>query len=186
MIKTAHCAVTWCTREHKSHISSIVSRERNELLPETLARAHPSHLFASFLNSLQNQSNKSHRRLHILSIMSSTQGQRIQTNCKIIWGDADYDLDLETDDWVAFVCVVKKDLGSHFGPPLTMTGLCNSKEQAWKELDRMLDVWARQVQSGQSMTKAQSLEIFGGPNGRNRFVLEKFLDEAKKRGRTDL
>jgi hypothetical protein len=32
------------------------------------------------------------------------------------------------------------------------------------------------------MTKAQSLEIFGGPNGRNTFVLEKFLDAAKKRG----
>jgi hypothetical protein len=114
--------------------------------------------------------------------MSSARGQRIQTNCKIIWGDADYELDVETDDWVTYTCVVRKDLGLHFGPPLTMTGICNSEEQAWRELDRMLDVWARQVQSGQPMTKAQSLEIFGGPNGRNTFVLEKFLDEAKKRG----
>lgn len=115
--------------------------------------------------------------------MSSVRGQRIQTNCEIIWGNADYDLDIETDDWETYACVVKKDFGSHFGPPLTMTGICNSEEQAWRELDRMLDVWARQIQNGQPMTKAQTLEIFGGPNGRNTFSLEKLLDEvAKKRG----
>jgi hypothetical protein len=66
-----------------------------------------------------------------------------------------------------------------------MTGICNSEEQAWRELDRMLGVWAKQVQSGKPMTKAQWLEIFGGPNGRNTFILEKFPDEAKKR-RIDL
>ncbi|CZT06990.1 uncharacterized protein RAG0_12566 [Rhynchosporium agropyri] len=33
-----------------------------------------------------------------------------------------------------------------------------------------------------SSKKAQSLEIFGGPNGRNKPILEKFLDEAEKRG----
>jgi hypothetical protein len=63
-----------------------------------------------------------------------------------------------------------------------MTGICNSEEHAWKELERMLDVWARQVQSGQPMTKAQALEIFGGANGRNTLVLGKAFDEAKKRG----
>lgn len=114
--------------------------------------------------------------------MSFAQGQRIQTNCKIIWGDADYDLDVETDDYSTYTCTVKMDFGSHYGPPLTMTGGCNSEEHAWRELDRMLGVWAKQVQSGQPMTKAKSLEIFGGPNGRNAFVLEKFLDETKKRG----
>jgi hypothetical protein len=30
-----------------------------------------------------------------------------------------------------------------------MTGICNSEEQAWRELDKMLDLWARQIQSGQ-------------------------------------
>ena len=114
--------------------------------------------------------------------MAADQGQRIQANCKIIWGDADYDLDVETDDWVTYTCVVKKDHGLCFGPPLTMTGICNSEGQAWRELDRMLGVWARQVQGGQPMTRAQSLEIFGGPNGRNTFVLEKFLDEVERRG----
>jgi len=41
--------------------------------------------------------------------------------------------------------VVKKDFGSEFGLPLTVTGLCNSSKQAWRDLDRMLGVWARQV-----------------------------------------
>ena len=93
----------------------------------------------------------------------------------------DYELDVETD-FMTYSCFVRKDFGSHFGPPLTMTGVCNSEEQAWRELDRMLDVWARQVQSGQPMTQAQRLEIFGGPNGRDIPLLEKFSDEAKKRG----
>ncbi|KAG4442225.1 hypothetical protein IFR05_002274 [Cadophora sp. M221] len=86
--------------------------------------------------------------------MTDAQGARIQANCKIIWGDGDYDLDLETDDWVEYACAVKRDYGTSFGPLLTMTGLCHSAEQAWGELDRMLGVWARQMQSGQPMTKA--------------------------------
>ena len=33
------------------------------------------------------------------------------------------------------------------------------------------------------MTKAQSWKIYGGgPNGRDTFVLEKFLDEVERRG----
>merc|ERR1712098_197834 len=96
--------------------------------------------------------------------------ERIQINCKIIWGDGNYDLDLETDDWVAYG-VVKRDYGTSFGSPLTMTGLYNSSGH-WGELERMLDLWARQIRSGQPMTKAQSLEIFRGPNGRNKPILE--------------
>jgi hypothetical protein len=61
-----------------------------------------------------------------------------------------------------------------------MTGFCNSREKAWNELDRMLVVWARQEQSGESMTKNQRLEIFGGPNGRNKAVLEMFMAELEK------
>jgi len=113
--------------------------------------------------------------------MSSERGQRIEANCKIIWGDGDYDLDIETDDWVNWQCSVKRDYGDEFGPPLTMTGLCNSQDRAWSELNRMLDVWARQVQSGLPMTKEQSLDIFSGPNGQSRAVLGKFLDELKRR-----
>ncbi|RFU32614.1 hypothetical protein B7463_g3747, partial [Scytalidium lignicola] len=114
--------------------------------------------------------------------MSSAQGKTIEANCRVIWGDGDYELDIETDDWDTWYCFVRKDFGLHFGPPLTMTGMCNSQKQAWSELERMLDVWARQVQSGQPMTKAQWLEIFGGPNGCNIPVLEMFVDEAKKKG----
>lgn len=112
----------------------------------------------------------------------SAQNERVQASCKIIWGEADYDFDLETDDWVTYAYVVRKDFGSRFGPPLTMTGICNSETHAWEELERMLSVWARQVQSGKPMTKSQSIEIFGGPNWRNSYILGKFIDEAERRG----
>jgi uncharacterized protein YajQ (UPF0234 family) len=113
--------------------------------------------------------------------MSSAQGKRIQANRKIIWGDSDYEFDVETEDSMKYWGFVKKDFGFFFGPPLTMTALCNSRENAWNELDRMLDVWARQGQSGEPMTKNQRLEIFGGPNGRNKAVLEMFMAELEKR-----
>ncbi|KAF4765437.1 hypothetical protein HAV15_003257 [Penicillium sp. str.  len=58
--------------------------------------------------------------------MSSPQSQRIQTSCATIWGNGDYDIDIETDDWVSYYAVVKKDFGDSFGPPLTITGICNS------------------------------------------------------------
>jgi hypothetical protein len=115
--------------------------------------------------------------------MSSSveRGQRIQANCKIIWGDGDYDLDNQTDDHLNWQCLVQRDLGLSY-EPLTMTALCNSPERAWRELDRMLGAWARQVQSGLPMTKAKELEIFSGPGGRHRYVLEQFLNELERRG----
>lgn len=114
--------------------------------------------------------------------MSSAWGQRIEANCKIIRGDnCDYDLDLETDDWVNYVCVVKKDFGLSFGPLLTMTGLCPSENAAWAELDRMLRLWAQQVQRGTSMTKSERLDIFGGWRGQDKNVLSIFIDESEKR-----
>jgi len=70
--------------------------------------------------------------------MSSERGQCIEANCKIIWGDGDYDLDIETDDWVNWQCNVKRDYGDAFGPPLTMNGLCNSQDRAWSELNECL------------------------------------------------
>lgn len=106
--------------------------------------------------------------------MSSAQSQRIKASCEVIWGKADYDIDIETDDYMTYQAIVQKDLGTSY-EPLTMTGLCNSKDLAWKELDRMLGLWARQKQSGQPMTKDQELEIFGGPNGQNKPILRQYF-----------
>ena len=114
--------------------------------------------------------------------MSFVQGQRIQANCEIIWGKGDYDIDVETDDWEYYSGVVKKDFGTELGPPLTLTGLCQSSEQAWGELDRMLGAWARQRQTGQPMTKDQTLDICGGPNGQNKAILEHLLVVMQQRG----
>ncbi|KAF2253354.1 hypothetical protein BU26DRAFT_515722 [Trematosphaeria pertusa] len=116
--------------------------------------------------------------------MSSARGQRIEANCKIIWGaDCEYDLDNETDDYVHYMAHVKKDFGVSFGPPLAMTGLCGSSEAALAELDRMLELWAKQVKRGTPMTKDERLEIFGGPKGKHKKILSKFIDEFEKRER---
>lgn len=50
--------------------------------------------------------------------MSSARGQRIEAYCEIIWGQGDYDLELETDetdDYVTCMIVVRKDLGTEYG-----------------------------------------------------------------------
>ena len=114
--------------------------------------------------------------------MSSAQGQRIEANCKIIWGnDCEYDLDIETDDYVNYMCHVKKDFGDSFGPPLTMTSLCRSSEAAWAELDRMLELWAKQVKRGTPMTKDEQLEVFGGPKGEHKKLISQVIDAFEKR-----
>ena len=114
--------------------------------------------------------------------MTSAEGQRIQSYCRIIWGEGDYDIDEQTDDWETYYAVVRRDLGTEFGPPLAITGICYSSQQGWKELDRMLGAWARQTQTGQVMTKEQALDIFSGPKGQSRRVLEHLLVEMEKRG----
>jgi len=112
-----------------------------------------------------------------MSSEEAPRGKRIEGLCKIVWGECDYDFDVETDDWEEYWCIIRKDLGSSFGPPLTMTGLCNSEDEAWNELERMLGLWATQVRSRQPMTRAQLLDIFGGPKSKNRKVLELFEKE---------
>ncbi|KAH7109597.1 hypothetical protein B0J11DRAFT_586451 [Dendryphion nanum] len=114
--------------------------------------------------------------------MSSAQGQRIEQNCKIIWGNnCEYDLDIETEDHISYICSVKKDFGTSFGPPLMITDVCPSSEAAWKELDRMLNLWAEQVKRGTPMTKEENLEIFGGRRGEQKMILSKFIDILEKR-----
>ncbi|KAH8816320.1 hypothetical protein F5884DRAFT_852763 [Xylogone sp. PMI_703] len=114
--------------------------------------------------------------------MPTDRAKRIEASCRIIWGDGVYDFDIETDDYITWFGYVKKDFGLDLGPPLTMTGLCNSEDRAWNELERMLGVWARQVQSGEPMTKAQAVEIFAGPNRGNKINIEKIYDLMEQKG----
>jgi hypothetical protein len=86
--------------------------------------------------------------------MSSNRGQRIEANCKIIWGsDCEYDLSIETDDYINYLGYVKKDFGLSFGPVLTLTSFCHSEEATWAELDRMLEFGARQVKARKANDK---------------------------------
>lgn len=121
-----------------------------------------------------------------MSCEEKSQGKRIEDLCKIIWGSYDYELDIETDDGSEHQCLVRKDFGSSYGPLSTMTTLCKSEDAAWNELERMLTLWAKQVESGEPMNTAQRLDIFGGPRGKHRNVLEMFqrdMDKKKTRGR---
>ena len=58
-----------------------------------------------------------------------------------------------------------------------MTNVCNGSDRAWNELDRMLRLWARQVESGRPMTREERLEIFSGPNGAYRSLLETVMNK---------
>ncbi|KAK4182251.1 hypothetical protein QBC35DRAFT_510322 [Podospora australis] len=114
--------------------------------------------------------------------MSSEQGERIRANCKTIWGNHDdYDLSIENDNCVDYQCFVRKDFGDSFGSPIAMTSCCPSSEAAWAELDRMLGLWASRVKRGTPMTKNERLETFGGPKGKHKAVLSKFMDEFQLR-----
>lgn len=107
--------------------------------------------------------------------------QRIKANCKRIWGATkDFEFDLDTD-YEHYSCMVREDHGDSFGSHLAMTHECNGPDGAWNELDRMLALWAGQVESGRPMTKEQTLDIFAGPHGEHRNVINLFLNEKARR-----
>jgi len=111
-----------------------------------------------------------------MSSGQSDSGKRIQDYCRIIWGDGDYDLNIETDDHVSWVYYVQRDFGTSFGSPLTATNPRASPEAAGVELERMLGAWACQRLTGQPMTRAQHIDIFGGPKPTDRSTAEWALD----------
>ncbi|KAK7178621.1 ABC transporter [Paraphaeosphaeria sporulosa] len=70
-------------------------------------------------------------------------------------------------------------------PPLTMTSLCPSSEADLAELDRMLDLWAKQAKRGTPMTKDENLEIFGGRKGELKNLLRQFIDVFERKEGTE-
>ncbi|MCJ1333452.1 hypothetical protein MMC10_010151 [Thelotrema lepadinum] len=83
-------------------------------------------------------------------------GRRIEANCRIIWGEGDYDLEEENDNYDVYQCLVRRDFGTEHGPPLAMTTLFDSPDRAWDDLDKMLVAWAEQVQRERSESKAKA------------------------------
>lgn len=111
-----------------------------------------------------------------------TRYQRIEANCKKIWGAHKYfDIDIETDDYEYYLCVVKEDHGLSFSPPMTMITLFYGGDRALDELDRMLRLWATQVEGGRPMSMEEQLEIFSGPRGEHRWVLEEFVKKVDEK-----
>jgi hypothetical protein len=113
--------------------------------------------------------------------MSSERGQHIEANCKIIWGDDDYDLEIDTDDYLNDTCSVKKDCGLSFGPPLTMIPLLPSSEAAWAELDRMLAFRAEHVKHGLPMSKGTKSDAFSGREHEHKDLFRGLLEKHGKR-----
>jgi hypothetical protein len=77
---------------------------------------------------------------------------RIVPNCKIIWGDKDYDFKVEGGkfmfepiDGKRYQVFVGEDCGDHWGPNLTVTPLYVEEETAWRELNIMLSGSAENV-----------------------------------------
>jgi hypothetical protein len=78
--------------------------------------------------------------------MTSARGQSIEDKCKIIYGnECDYDISFETDDYIDYMCYVRKDFGDRLGPLLTMVWGCPSKEAAAVALERQLDYGVQQI-----------------------------------------
>jgi len=113
--------------------------------------------------------------------MPSTQVQRIEANCRIIWGNgSEYELDIETDDYVNYSCYVRRDFGTSFGPALMIAIAHGSSERALAELDRMLGLWVKYIERGTPMSKDERLEIFGGPRGKYKNLLSEVIDVYEK------
>jgi len=84
-----------------------------------------------------------------MSTPTSTQYDRVEGYCKKIWGPMDFIIEYETDDYEYYAYLVKEDRGLSFGPPLTMTTLCEGQNEALHELERKLYLWAKRVESKQ-------------------------------------
>lgn len=69
----------------------------------------------------------SHTTTATYLVMSSARYQCIQANCAIIWGQGDYDIEIETEDWAVYQGFVRND----FGTELVGTWLCNSNDHAY-------------------------------------------------------
>ncbi|KAL2837124.1 hypothetical protein BJY01DRAFT_251639 [Aspergillus pseudoustus] len=112
-----------------------------------------------------------------------TRDERMHTNCEIIWGKGNYELEAEADDWETWWVLVRRDYGSSYGGPLTITEICSSEDSAWAELDRVLAAWAKQVQSGEPMATEDSsdkrLEVFGGAEHKSH--IRQLWGELKRR-----
>lgn len=98
--------------------------------------------------------------------------RRLRAYTQIIWEDENLILDTETDDCGNYMAYVGKDF-SWISSPLVMTNICRGQGAAWRELERMLEIWASYTQSGQPITDKQRREIHGGPNGEYKKLLKK-------------
>ncbi|KAF2430154.1 hypothetical protein EJ08DRAFT_649944 [Tothia fuscella] len=108
-------------------------------------------------------------------------GRRIEANCARIWGaDAQYDLDMETNDNIHYQRFVKKDFGDSFSAPLIATVSCRGEAAALAQLDRELAQLADHVESGQ-MKPEQKAKLIAKAEKTNEDAWKKVFENFEKR-----
>ncbi|KAF1985737.1 hypothetical protein K402DRAFT_464073 [Aulographum hederae CBS 113979] len=92
--------------------------------------------------------------------------ERMEANCRILWGPGEYVIDLEYEDATAFYpyeswsTMVRRDFGDNFGLPLTMTPRTyRTAEAAWTELDRVLEGSARDAKRRPPVSEEEQRKI---------------------------
>jgi len=107
--------------------------------------------------------------------MSVHSKEPLSPYCRTIWGPGNYSLDIATDDYEWYQIIISDDLGDSIRTK-AMTPLCNGEDKAWAEAARMLTLMAECARSGVPMSREKRVEIFSGPRGEHRVVIEKCID----------
>lgn len=97
--------------------------------------------------------------------MASTQWQRIQAHCKIIWGaDRDFDITEEEVDDGSYLIFVREDRGTSLGNRLTSLGIIKGHSRAWNNLEQHVAELAKAKETEGWTPKVQPLDATAYPS----------------------
>lgn len=87
--------------------------------------------------------------------MSSSESEKIQANCRIIWGPGLYDIEIEHENFECWMIFVREDHGTYFGDPLLVTMPRDSLERAKSDLNGILNARVRDIQQRRNRLTAR-------------------------------
>lgn len=96
--------------------------------------------------------------------MASTQWQRIQAYCKIIWGaDRDFDIEEEEVGDGTYFIFVREDRGTSYGNTLITVGCIRGHARVWNGLEKQLAELAKAKETEGWTPKVQPLDATAYP-----------------------